>query len=97
MARFRWEGDADDPVCLFYLPFAAPRARLGLRAGWCAGPEKRPLGRACAEHLLNAPYLAPTGATVPHPGASQSGGNTALDRGINREDDKITHGICSNC
>jgi len=57
-------------------------------------------GRSAApapEHLLNAPYLAPTGATVPHPGASQSGGNTALDRGINREDDKITHGICSNC
>lgn len=47
--------------------------------------------------LLNEPYLAPTGETVPRPGESQSGGTTPLDRKIQKEDKLIDRGICSNC
>ncbi len=41
--------------------------------------------------------ITSTGATVPNPGASQSAGTTALDRGIEREDNKITGSICKGC
>ncbi|ACB94440.1 hypothetical protein [Beijerinckia indica] len=49
------------------------------------------------DHLLNAPYLTPTGETVAHPGESQSGGPTKLDQRIERQDDAIDKSICSNC
>ena len=42
-------------------------------------------------------YVTSTGATVPRPGASQSGGTTSLDRGVEREDSKIEGSICKGC
>lgn len=42
-------------------------------------------------------YITSTGETVPIPGASQSAGTTPMDRGIQREDDRITSGICRGC
>jgi hypothetical protein len=41
--------------------------------------------------------ITSTGATVPHPGASQGDGVTPMDRGIQREDDRITNSICKGC
>lgn len=46
---------------------------------------------------ITAPYTTPTGETVPNPGKSQSGGTTKLDRGIQREDNKIDSSICKGC
>ena len=42
-------------------------------------------------------HVTSTGATVPHPGASQGGGTTPLDVGVQREDDKIESSICKGC
>ncbi len=41
--------------------------------------------------------ITSTGSTVPNPGVSQSGGTTPMDRGIQREDDRIQSGICKGC
>ena len=42
-------------------------------------------------------YLTSTGATVAHPGASQSGGTTSMDVGVERRDNKIDGSICKGC
>ncbi len=44
-----------------------------------------------------ANYTTATGATVPHPGASQGAGTTPMDVGIQRQDDKIQGSICKGC
>lgn len=41
--------------------------------------------------------ITSTGETVPNPGVSQGAGTTPLDRGIQREDDRIQSGICKGC
>ena len=41
--------------------------------------------------------ITSTGATVPNPGVSQGAGTTPMDRGIQREDNKIESGICKGC
>jgi hypothetical protein len=50
-----------------------------------------------ATRLLNENYLAATGETVAHPGASQGAATTDLDRRIRRRNDRIDQSICSNC
>jgi hypothetical protein len=47
--------------------------------------------------LLDQDYLTSTGATVPHPGASQSAGPTPLDRAIREQNNKIDNSICNGC
>jgi hypothetical protein len=47
--------------------------------------------------LLRQNYITSTGATVPRPGVSQSGGSTPLDHDIKRLDNKIDHSICKGC
>jgi hypothetical protein len=47
--------------------------------------------------LSNRNNLAPTGATVPHPGEPQIGEESAQERGAQRRSDRDTHSICSNC
>lgn len=47
--------------------------------------------------LLNENYLAPTGETVPHPGASQGAPTSDLDRHIEQENNRLDQSICSNC
>jgi hypothetical protein len=54
-------------------------------------------GRPTRGNLLNRDYLAPTGATVPRPGLSQSAGPTVLDRSIERQNDHIDNSICKAC
>ena len=44
-----------------------------------------------------ANYTTATGATVPHPGASQGAGTTSMDVGVQRQDDKIQGSICKGC
>ena len=41
--------------------------------------------------------ITSTGETVPNPGASQSAGTTPMDRGIQRDDNKIQSSICKGC
>lgn len=41
--------------------------------------------------------LAPTGQTLPHPGASQIGDESAQEKGAQKRSDRDTHSICSNC
>jgi hypothetical protein len=62
-------------------------------AGYVA-PE---LSRPAPGHLLDQDYLTSTGETVPRPGASQSAGPTALDRAIEKQNNKIDNSICSGC
>ena len=59
------------------------------------GPARSPSASPSADPRSN--YITGTGATVPHPGASQSGGTTSLDVGVQREDDKIQGSICKGC
>ncbi len=48
--------------------------------------------------LANAPYLRPSGETVPRPGQPPSGGQIGQDRQIHdRYDLLFRRGICSNC
>jgi hypothetical protein len=47
--------------------------------------------------LLRAGHITSIGETVPHPGVPQGAGTTPLDRGIEREDDRIQSGICKGC
>ena len=42
-------------------------------------------------------HITSTGETVPNPGASQSGGTTSLDKGVQSEDNKIQSSICKGC
>lgn len=46
---------------------------------------------------VRSDHITSTGATVPNPGASQSGGVTPLDKGIQHEDTKIQSSICKGC
>ena len=46
---------------------------------------------------IRSSNITPTGETVPIPGASQSDGTTAMDRGIQQEDTKIQSSICKGC
>ncbi|MDR3462081.1 MAG: hypothetical protein P4L76_07190, partial [Beijerinckiaceae bacterium] len=39
--------------------------------------------------LIRGGHITSTGQTVPNPGVSQGDGTTPLDRGIEREDDRI--------
>jgi hypothetical protein len=76
---------------------AAPPAGVAAYAqgkGGAVSPELRTPTRG---QLLNRDYLAPTGATVPRPGVSQSAGPTALDRSIERRDNRIDNSICEAC
>jgi hypothetical protein len=70
---------------------APARAQTGGFDGAGLPPKRTDSG------LLIEKNLTPTGETVPHPGESQSGGTTPLDRAIEREDNKVDQGICSNC
>jgi hypothetical protein len=63
-------------------------------SGGLAAPE---LSKPTPGHLLDQDYLTSTGATVPRPGASQSGGETQLDRAIRQQDNKIDNSICNGC
>jgi hypothetical protein len=46
--------------------------------------------------LIRQRNITATGATVPHPGASQGAGTTPMDIGIERENDRI-ESICKGC
>ena len=46
---------------------------------------------------LNRGHLTSTGETIPRPGLSQSGGETPLDRSIERSDDQTDDSICKGC
>ena len=57
-------------------------------------------GNAPAQHGgagIRDNNITSTGETVPNPGASQGAGVTPLDRGIYKDDNKITNGICKGC
>ena len=41
--------------------------------------------------------ITSTGATVPNPGTSKGAGVMPMDRGIQRENDRITNSICKGC
>jgi hypothetical protein len=47
--------------------------------------------------LLRQNNITSTGATVPHPGVSQSNGPTHLDTSIDRQNEKIEKSICKGC
>ncbi|HET6374912.1 MAG TPA: hypothetical protein VFF88_02585 [Methylocella sp.] len=80
------------PGLLFALAGTLP----GL-AGETREPRETPLPRQRPSELLNEKYLAPTGATVPHPGESQGAPTSPLDRDIEQQNDQIDRSICSNC
>ena len=69
----------------------AAQAQTDSSAG--VGPSERhkPTG------LLNEKFLTPTGETVAHPGEPQGPPTTALDRGIEQQNNRIDQSICSNC
>ena len=65
----------------------------GVQAQTGTAPAHRPK----ATRLLNENYLAATGETVDHPGASQGAASTDLDRRIEQQNNRIDQTICSNC
>ncbi len=67
------------------------RAQTGGFDGAGLPPERTETG------LLDEKNLTSTGETVPHPGESQSGGVTPLDREIQKEDNKVDQSICKDC
>jgi hypothetical protein len=75
---------------------------IGMVAGAAAG-EAQTVAQATPQlepprmDLSNRNNLAPTGATVPHPGAPQIGDESAQERGAQSRSDRDTHSICSNC
>jgi hypothetical protein len=50
-----------------------------------------------SERLLRDNNLAPSGETLPHPGASQIGDESTQEKGAQRKSDEDTQSICSNC
>jgi hypothetical protein len=62
--------------------------------GALVAPE---LSQPAPGHLADQDYLTSTGATVPRPGVPQASGPTALDRQIQREDNRIDNSICNGC
>jgi len=75
-------------------PMAGAAAFAEDDGGGYVAPE---LSKPTDGQLLNQDYLTGTGATVPRPGVSQSGGTTPLDRAIQQQDNKIDNSICSSC
>ncbi len=47
--------------------------------------------------LINRTHIAPTGETVPNPGLSQIGPESAQEKAAQRRSQQDTHSICSNC
>jgi hypothetical protein len=47
--------------------------------------------------LINRTHIAPTGETVPNPGLSQIGPESAQEKAAQRRSQRDTHSICSNC
>ncbi len=46
---------------------------------------------------INQSHITATGQTVPRAGLPQSGGETPLDRSIERQNDRIDNRICQGC
>jgi hypothetical protein len=80
-------------VTIFIAPMA-PIAANGQSDGGYLAPE---LSRPMPGQLLNEDYLTSTGETVAHPGASQSSDETAFDRNIRLQNDRIDNSICKGC
>ncbi len=71
---------------------SAASAQTGRGSSW-TDPES-----GTAEHLVRQDFIVSTGATVPHPGLSQSAGETPLDLNVRAIDDNaVEKSICSNC
>lgn len=75
--------------------FTALTAGVAVNAQTDGGTVAPELSKPTAGHLLNQDYLTSSGATVPRPGVSQSGGETALDRAIEQRNDRIDNSICT--
>jgi hypothetical protein len=84
-------------ACAAMLGATIGLAADGAEAPSDSGPEvASPL--VMGRSLANAPYLRPTGETVPRPGLPPSGDQAGQDRQIHdRNDLLIRKGICSNC
>ena len=81
-------------VILLAATMAGAAAYAQDNGGGLVAPE---ISKPTPGHLLDQDYLTSTGATVPRPGASQSGGPTPLDRAIQQQDNKIDNSICNGC
>jgi len=82
-------------IAVILLAATAGAAAYGQdNGGGLVAPE---ISKPTPGHLLDQDYLTSTGATVPRPGASQSGGPTPLDRAIQQQDNKIDNSICNGC
>jgi hypothetical protein len=49
------------------------------------------------ESLLRSRNIAPTGVTLPHPGASKIGDESTQEKAAQRRSEQDTRSICSNC
>jgi hypothetical protein len=75
------------------LAFSAILANAVLAEPISSPPQET--GRSTA--LLRQNNITSTGATVPHPGASQGAGETPLDHDIERMNRHIENSICKGC
>jgi hypothetical protein len=80
-------------VAIFIAPMA-PIAASSQSDGGYVAPE---LSKPTPGQLLNQDYLTTTGETVAHPGASQSSGETPLDRSIREQNNRMDNSICTGC
>ena len=80
-------------VVIFTGPMAIVAA-YGQSDGGYVAPE---LSKPAPGHLLDKDYLTSSGETVARPGVPQSSGETALDRKIREQNDRIDNSICTGC
>ena len=78
---------------IFSAPLAAGAADRQSDDGYVA-PE---LSKPAPGRLLDEDYLTSTGETVARPGVPQSSGETAFDRYIRQQNDRIDNSICKDC
>jgi hypothetical protein len=80
---------------------------FGMGVGFAANDESQAVSESApdfgpflpsARNLANAPYLSPSGRTVPRPGAAPNSGEARPERMLHEKDDRlILRSICSNC
>jgi hypothetical protein len=75
-------------------PLAAVAADRQSDGGGYVAPE---LSKPAPGRLPDEDYLTSTGETVARPGVPQSSGETAFDRYIRQQNDRIDNSICKGC
>jgi hypothetical protein len=84
-------------VALIVIISATLMATVGAKAQNDDGLVAPELSTPRPGQLLRQDYITDTGATVDRPGVPQASGQTALDRSIRQQNNRINNSICDGC